>query len=108
MKIPNIPKGKGYLGPEWFGCCNTGRRPSIFHSVNGKWIVGPELAAREALERHLHYETKRRPDVDGTQILIVKTRGSAVNGFNALCQEVEAWNKIQKETYARTTYVPNA
>ncbi len=101
MNIPRIPKGKGYLGPEYFGCCNTGRRPALFHSVNGKWIVGPELACREALEQNLHCGTKRRHQVSGSKVYVCKTRQSAVYDFGLLCKEVETWNKTQKASYER-------
>jgi hypothetical protein len=101
MNVPRIPAGKGYLGPEWFGCCNTGRRPAIFHSINGKWVVGPEISARETLEQHLHYGPKRRIQVSGASVLVCKTRTSAIHGFTKLCAEVETWNEVQKATYQR-------
>ncbi len=101
MNIPRIPKGKGFLGPEWFGCCGTGRRPAMFHSVNGKWVIGPELACREVLEQHLHYGKTRRLVVSGTEVYVLKTRNSARYVFDRLCNEVETWNEVQKATYER-------
>lgn len=88
---------KGLLGPEWFGCCNTGRRPALFHSINGKWVIGPELSCREVLERRLHYSTKRKHDC----VTVLKTRSVAIKVFKGLCKEVETWNEEQKANYQR-------
>jgi hypothetical protein len=101
MKLPRIPKGKGYLGPEYFGCCGTGRRPAIFHSINGKWVVGPELSAREAIKRALHYGNKRSYECNGP-VMVRRTKKAAIAAFTDLCETVENWNLQQRREYETT------
>ena len=49
ITVPTLRKGKAFVGPEAFGCCNTGTRPMILHSrATRLWLVGPELAVVEA------------------------------------------------------------
>jgi hypothetical protein len=101
MNLPRINKGKGYLGPEYFGCCGTGRRPAIFHSINGKWVVGTELSAREAIRKALHYGNKRLLDCNGP-VTVLKTKKAAVAAFTKLCEVVEDWNLSQRREYETT------
>ena len=50
IKVPRLDKGKGFKGPDFYGCMNTGTAPAIFHSRTGKYVVGPEMAARDAMQ----------------------------------------------------------
>jgi len=71
IAVPRLAKGKGYKGPDFYGCFNTGTAPAIFHSRTGKYVVGPELPARDAMRAGLtlmehkrcHGEGRRRRQV---------------------------------------------
>lgn len=55
IRVPRLAKGKGYKGPEFYGCMNTGMAPAIFHSRCGKYYVGSEIPCyldRVAAEYH--------------------------------------------------------
>jgi len=50
IKVPRIPKGRGFRGPEWYGCCGTGAAPCIRRSkFTGKYVVGTEMSTDMAL-----------------------------------------------------------
>jgi hypothetical protein len=95
MKIPKLDLGKGFLGPEFFGCHNTGMRTAIFHAKNNKWVVGPEMYARIVLREAGHYSNKRLHKFNTRIVYVFKGRGSAIKKFNELCSEIMAWNEQQ-------------
>ncbi len=88
ITVPRLAKGKGYKGPDHFGCFNTGMAPAIFHSRTGKYVVGPEIPCREAMEAGMTLFAKVRV-VNGTdprrKVWIFKSRKAAVAKFMALC-----------------------
>jgi hypothetical protein len=99
ITVPRLAKGKGYKGPEFYGCFNTGMAPTIFHSRTGKWIVGPELRCRDAMREGWLIGTHRRIVGEGRQrCWIFTARGSAVRKFMALCgAQILENDKIRKE-----------
>jgi len=49
IQVPRLAKGRGYKGPEFYGCFNTGMAPAVFHSRYDKYYVGPELYCHDAI-----------------------------------------------------------
>ena len=75
MKVPRLEKGKGYKGPEFYGCYNTGMAPAIFHSRQGCYIVGPELRCRDAMRAGLTIFERNTTHGEGRQqIWLYKSR----------------------------------
>jgi len=85
IKVPRLDKGKGFKGPDFYGCMNTGTAPAIFHSRTGKYVVGPESAAREAMSEGICLTNKRCYGKDRRKVWIFKGRGPAVARFMVLC-----------------------
>jgi hypothetical protein len=87
IQVPRLAKGAGYKGPEHYGCCNTGMAPAIFHSRTGKYVVGPEIPARDAMRAGMTLFAKVR--TVGTdprrKVWIFKGRKAAVSRFLVLC-----------------------
>ena len=50
IRAPRLAQGKGYRRPEFWGCCNTGTTPSIFHTQHDRYVVGPETYCRDAMQ----------------------------------------------------------
>ncbi len=106
LKIPRLSRGKGYGGPEYFRCSNTGCRPIILHSVSGKFFVGPQLAVEDvkALQYSPLVGKRRKVVLDPVKapksiVYIYKTRTPAVAKFLELCKEVWKWNDDQRAQY---------
>ena len=97
MQVPRLAKGKGYKGPEAFGCFNTGMAPAIFHSRTGKYIVGPELRCRDAMRAGLLLGRQRTHGEGGHRVYMFKTRKPAIAKFMALCEAQTADNKATAE-----------
>jgi len=98
MQVPRLARGKGYKGPEAFGCFNTGLAPAIFHSRSGKYIVGPELRCRDTMREGLLLGTKRVAGKGGNRVYIYKTRQPAVAKFQELCGAQMQYNaKLRQE-----------
>ena len=72
IKVPRLDKGKGFKGPDFYGCMNTGTAPAIFHSRTGKYVVGPESAAREAMSEGICLTNKRCYGKDRRKVWIFK------------------------------------
>ena len=102
ITVPRLPKGKAFVGSEAFGCCNTGTRPMILHSVaTGLWLVGPELAVGEVRNAVCVWP---RPKVRkmvrmGRTVHIYRTRGPAVRRFQDNVEEQRAMNLRLKAGY---------
>ena len=86
MNIPRLRKGQGIKGPEPVGCFNTGTAPVLFHTILGRWLVGPELAVDGARRAILfdRYKHKRTLQFDGRTVHIFSTRAPAVARFQAI------------------------
>ena len=86
IRVPRLAQGKGYKGPEHYGCFNTGMAPAIFHSRTGKYVVGPEIPCRDAMRAGMTLFAKVR--IVGTylrrKVWIFKGRKAAVSKFMAL------------------------
>ena len=93
-RVPTLNPGNGFLGPMYNGCNSI--RPAIFFSKCGKWVVGPELYAREVLAKGGHFSNKRKHKYNTQEIKVFKARSSAIKYFNSLCSEIEAWNESHK------------
>ncbi len=101
--VPRLAKGKGFKGAEFFGCFNTGMAPAIFHSKTGKYLVGPEIPCREAMERFITLSNKRVwDDRHGRRVWLFKGRGPAVKKFMELCQAREDENANIRREYQET------
>ena len=87
VTVPRLAKGRGYKGPEFAGCFNTGMAPSIFHSHTGRYVVGPEIPCREAMHHAAVMLANKRTwrDAHGRQVWLFKSRKPAVAKFLALC-----------------------
>ncbi len=101
IKVPRLAQGHGFKGPDFYGCCNTGTAPSIFHSRFG-WVVGQECACREAMREGHHLADIRTYGSGRRTVHFYKTRGPAVRLFMAQCGarilENEAMRKEHRET----------
>jgi len=85
IKVPRLDKGKGFKGPEFYGCFNTGLAPAIFHSRTGKYVVGPETVCRDAMQQCVCHTAARTWGVGNRKVFIFKGRAAAVSKFLALC-----------------------
>lgn len=105
IEVPRLAKGRGYKGPEFFGCFNTGMAPCIFHSRTGKYVVGPELRCRDAMRAGLTLQNKRCHGEGRQRVWIFKSRKPAIAKFVALAvaqeQENAAMRKQHSETLAK-------
>jgi len=97
-----LAKGRGYKGPEFYGCFNTGMAPCIFHSRTGKWVVGPELRCRDAMRAGLTLGSKRRHGEGRRAVWIFKGRKAAVAKFMALCGARILENDAVRREHAAT------
>ena len=86
ITVPRLNKGRGFKGPEFYGCFNTGMAPAIFHSRTGKYVVGPELPARDAMRAGTLLTKVRTVGTDPRRkVWIFRGRKPAVAKFMALC-----------------------
>lgn len=102
ITVPTLRKGKAFMGPEAFGCCNTGTRPIILHSRStGLWLVGPENAVDEVRTAVCFggNQGKRTLVRMGKTVHIYKTRGPAVRRFQDNVDEQWAMNLRLKAGY---------
>lgn len=98
--VPRLAKGKGYKGPEFYGCFNTGTAPSIFHSRTGKYVVGPQLRCQDAMYDGLTLFNQRVHGEGNQRVWIFKGRKAAVTKFLGLCQVAEAVNRDMAARHA--------
>lgn len=104
-------RGQGLAGPDYYGCCNTGKRPVILRNPYDQgghfFMVGPEididqLKYKIALDR-VRGINKRvyRDKKQGYCVYVCKTRNNAVERFLDLCQKVMDWNEEQRQEHAK-------
>lgn len=88
IKVPRLPKGRGYRGPDFYGCFNTGTAPCIRRSRRtGKYIVGAESNTEMALNDARLLTNMRSWEIGGRTVYVYKTRAPAVRRFEAMCEE---------------------
>ena len=93
IQVPRIPKGRGFRGPEWYGCCGTGAAPCIRRSkFTGKYVVGTEMSTDQALSDHRILSNRRKFEVGTRTVFVYKTRKAAVAKFLVLCEKQEQVN----------------
>lgn len=99
VKWKRLNKGKGRVGPDWYGCSNTGTAPAILHSRCGRYFVGPEVAVfgDAALLWHKGDQRKRSVTVYGYKVRVFKCGTSARKAFRALCDSAEERNANIRE-----------
>jgi hypothetical protein len=102
ITVPRLGKGKGFKGPEFYGCYNTGVAPSIFHSRTGKYVVGPELRCRDAMRAALTLTSHRVIGKGRDRVWMFKSRKPAVAKFTALCDAVIRENADVARQHAAT------
>jgi len=103
IQVPRLAKGHGYKGPEFYGCCNTGMAPAIFHSRCGKYYVGPELRCRDAMRAGIGYFAKVRTIGEGRQkVWLFKGRAAAVRKFLVLCGAQLMENEKMRREHTET------
>lgn len=102
IDVPRLAKGRGYKGPEFYGCYNTGMAPCIFHSRTGKYVVGPELRCRDAMRAALTLQNKRCHGEGRQRVWIFKGRKAAVAKFTALCIAQTRENDTMRREHAAT------
>jgi hypothetical protein len=102
MKIPKLIAGKGYAGPEFYGCMNTGTRPCIFHLKLGGWSVGQEEACRGAMRFGLTYKDKTYYGEGRKRVWFYRNRPAAAAKFTELYGIRVAENEAVKAEHAAT------
>jgi len=102
ITVPRLPKGAGYNGPEFYGCCNTGMAPCIFHSRTGKYLVGPELRCQDAMQQGVTFTSKRTWGEGRQRVWLFKGRKPAVAKFMALCGAQIIENENMRRDHAET------
>lgn len=102
INVPRLSKGKAFAGPEYAGCCGTGKRPVIVHSkAAGRYLVGTEFAI-DTLRMKAILESKQRIFRSGSETLwAFKSRKPAVAKFLELCRPVEEYNAKMRAERAR-------
>jgi len=103
ITVPRLPKGRGFRGPEWYGCCGTGAAPCIRRSTfTGKYVVGTEMSTDIALSDRRILSNKRKFEVMGCRtVFVYKTRKPAVAKFQALCEEQLRVNEEMRQEHRR-------
>ena len=104
ITVPRLPKGRGYKGPEFYGCCNTGMAPCIFHCRTGKYLVGPELPCDDAMQQGVQsfFQQENMGTSDGRRVWLYKSRKPAVAKFMALCGAQIIENENMRREHAET------
>lgn len=103
IQVPRLARGKGFKGPEFYGCFNTGMAPAIFHSRSGKYVVGPELRCRDAMREGVTLTDQRSQGTGRQRVWLFKGRKSAVDKFLALCGAVILENHQLRQEHSETT-----
>lgn len=102
IQVPRIPKGRGFRGPEWYGCCGTGAAPCIRRSmVTGKYVVGTEMSTDQALSDYRILSNRRKFEVGTRMVFVYKTRKAAVAKFLVLCEKQEQVNAEMRQEHRR-------
>jgi len=101
VKVPRLGKGRGVLGAEWHGCCNSGNRALILHHHTGVYIVGTEYdvsTVRSTVQGvNAIYDRKRTIKVGAGTVKVFKGRAAAVKAFHALNQKVLDFNVRERD-----------
>lgn len=101
-KVPRLPKGRGFRGPDFYGCFNTGSAPCIRRSrFTGKYVVGAEMNTDMALSDSRILSNRRKFEVAGRTVWVFKTRAPAVRKFNELCKARIAENERVRAEHKR-------
>jgi len=104
IKVPRLAKGHGYKGPEFFGCFNTGMAPAIFHSITGKYVVGPEIPCRDAMRQGDTLLGRRTVGEGRRKVCIFAGRKPAVVKFMVLCGAQIMENYGVRQDYLATRH----
>lgn len=102
IDVPHLAKGRGYKGPEFYGCYNTGMAPCIFHSRTGKWVVGPELRCRDAMRAGIMLQNVFCHGKGRQRVWIFKTHKNAVAKFTDLCITQTRENDAMRREHSAT------
>ncbi len=102
IDVPRLAKGRGYKGPEFYGCYNTGMAPSIFHSRTGKYVVGPELRCHDAMRAGITLMDKRVYGEGRQRVWLFKSRKPAVAKFVVLAVAQEQENRAMRQEHTAT------
>jgi hypothetical protein len=116
VEVPRLNKGKGYAGPEYVGCMNTGARVAIMNSkIFNRYLVGTELEiaglhglsgpSRQVFagKRVIRWSEPGNGKIDGIKHVIYafKGRAAAVAKFHELNEKVLAFNRLERERIAK-------
>lgn len=103
-------RGKGWAGPEFYGCCGTGMRPIILRCPYKQvedtlFFVGPELCVEQhkyqiALDR-LRGHRKFKYGEGKRTVFVFKTKSNAIEKFLELCQAILDYNEQERQEVAR-------
>ena len=108
MDVPRLKPGKGFAGPEFSGCCNSGMRPVMLrfgkpqYAGKYKYIVGNEVDLWSLTPIYVKimqgFKGCKMIVDKQTTVFIYKTRTAALRKFETLCKSVKTYNyEIQKE-----------
>lgn len=108
MNVPHLKLGKGFIGPEFSGCCNSGMRPVMLrlgkpqYAGKYKYIVGNEIDIWSLTPVYLKlmegFKGYKMVIDKQTIVFVYQTRTAALRKFENLCKSVKAYNhEVQKE-----------
>jgi hypothetical protein len=118
VTIPTrLPKGRILLGPDFYGCINTGMAPALLKSKalanfptlsrGYRFAVGPHLFVEQAVKALMFDRVKAGRgyyEFDGRRVVFCKTYATAKKRFAALVEQAEAVNaKVRAEHLAVKT-----
>lgn len=112
MNLPKrLPVGKGYQGPDYYGCCNTGHAPVILNSRElAEWsalnprgyrfAVGDSLWVDDAVMAMLRGKVAGATWEHGTMATVrfFKTYKAAQKYFAERCEKIKAMNREMRES----------
>jgi hypothetical protein len=108
-EVRKIKRGGGLVGPEFFGCVNTGSRPTIYRSKlggNWQWIVCREIDLAEAKMCNSFKHTAQRRVIDsleskGQKLYFFRTSKSAFKKWKELVDKRKADNQAAADEVRR-------
>ena len=118
VTIPTrLPKGRILLGPDFYGCINTGMAPALLKSGalakfptlsrGYRFAVGPHLFVEQAVKALMFGQVKKGRgyyEFSGRRVTFCKTYATAKRRFTALVTEAESVNaKVRAEHIALKT-----
>jgi hypothetical protein len=106
MTIPHrMPKGRILLGPDFYGCINTGMAPALLKSKaladyptlsrGFRFAVGPHLFVEQAVKALMFNQVKQGRgyyEFDGRRVTFCRTYATAKRRFAVLVSAAEAAN----------------